>query len=49
MKKRFIYSAIMALAVATGCIKEQGEEAYLITRNDIVDTKKYNKDKQRKL
>ncbi|MBR6278818.1 MAG: hypothetical protein IKR41_08710 [Bacteroidales bacterium] len=35
MKKRFIYSAIMALAVATGCIKEQGEEAYLITRNDV--------------
>ena len=25
----------MALAVATGCIKEQGEEAYLITRNDV--------------
>ena len=32
MKSKYIFPCIMALAVASGCVKEQGDEAYTITR-----------------
>lgn len=51
MKKKYVFPCLMALSVATGCIKEQGEEQFLITRDDIKEydenakgTKKINRD-----
>ncbi|MCQ2252538.1 MAG: kelch motif-containing protein [Bacteroidales bacterium] len=32
MKAKYIYPCLMALAITSGCIKDQGEEALLITR-----------------
>ncbi|MCR4559977.1 MAG: hypothetical protein K5685_07845, partial [Bacteroidales bacterium] len=50
MKRKYVFPCLMALSVASGCIKEQGEEPFLITRDDIKEydenakNKKENKD-----
>lgn len=50
MKRKYVFPCLMALSVATGCIKEQGEEPFLITRDDVKEydenakNKKENKD-----
>ncbi|MBQ3657233.1 MAG: hypothetical protein II956_10390 [Bacteroidales bacterium] len=51
MKRKYVFPCLMALSVASGCIKEQGEEPFLITRDDIKEydekakgSKKENKD-----
>ena len=35
MKRKLIFPCIMALTFVSGCIKEQGEEPFVITREDI--------------
>jgi hypothetical protein len=50
MKRKYVFPCLMALSVASGCIKEQGEEPFLITRDDIKEydenakNRKENKD-----